>query len=404
MEEIRDYIKNLSIIDSHEHLLYPNIRKREKTGFFGLLHYFESDMVSSGLDVLLSDNAMSKSEKYDIFLRYFENTSNTTYAKLIPLFAKELYGIDKIDRTTLPELDRMVEECSQHDGWYKEVLVERANIEQAIVVDDGSFDSPDFLKPMVYLDFLMRADHIKLVNRKRAEQGKKEYGFSDYVEYVDDYCQKCIDHGIVAAKFGIPYWRDLNLHDYIFEEAKGEFDICSDRMFNFENYIFNRIINIMERHDIPVQIHTGHVEPSACVGPYSVTNGRVSDLIPVLFAHKDAAFVLLHGGFPYQEEYLSMVKNIPNAIADFSWIYIISPSKAARMLSDAIEMIPRNKIIGFGGDFMHVENTFAHAIVARETVSRVLEEKIKDGYFDIGEAKRFADMIFRENPKRIYNI
>lgn len=85
-----------------------------------------------------------------------------------------------------------------------------------------------------------------------------------------------------------------------------------------------------------------------------------------------------------------MVKNLPNAVADFSWIYIISPTKASRILAEAIEMIPKNKIIGFGEDFMHVENIFAHSIVARKIIADVLETKIKDGYLDADEAKEIA--------------
>ena len=87
-----------------------------------------------------------------------------------------------------------------------------------------------------------------------------------------------------------------------------------------------------------------------------------------------------------------------------SWLHIISPSAAHRALHEWVETVPGNKIFAFGGDYIFVEGAYAHSRIAREVVSRVLTEKVKEGYLDEKEAVNLAWRILRENPLQIYRL
>ena len=85
-------------------------------------------------------------------------------------------------------------------------------------------------------------------------------------------------------------------------------------------------------------------------------------------------------GFPYQEKLSVLAKVFANVFVDFSWMYVVSPEVSRRAMSEYLETVPSNKILGFGGDFIYAELAYAHAKMARRAVAQVLAAKVADGY------------------------
>ena len=56
---------------------------------------------------------------------------------------------------------------------------------------------------------------------------------------------------------------------------------------------------------------------------------------------------------------------------------MISPWMAANILHEFLDMIPANKILGFGGDFIIVEGTHGDSRLARQVISQVLAELVQ---------------------------
>ena len=61
-----------------------------------------------------------------------------------------------------------------------------------------------------------------------------------------------------------------------------------------------------------------------------------------------------------------LAKCFANVFIDFSWMHIVSPEVCRRALNEYLETIPFNKILGFGGDFIYAELTYAHAKMAQK--------------------------------------
>jgi predicted TIM-barrel fold metal-dependent hydrolase len=127
-------------------------------------------------------------------------------------------------------------------------------------------------------------------------------------------------------------------------------------------------------------------------------------LVNLLIEYREAKFDLFHGGYPYMGEVLALAKNFPNVYLDLCWLHIISPTAGARMLHEAIETVPANKIFAFGGDFIIPEGAYGHSVLARQVVSRVLTEKVEEGYLSDEEALHLARLILRENPASLYRL
>jgi predicted TIM-barrel fold metal-dependent hydrolase len=118
--------------------------------------------------------------------------------------------------------------------------------------------------------------------------------------------------------------------------------------------------------------------------------------------YPQAKFDLFHGGYPYCSELATLAKNLPNVYADLCWLHIISPAVTRRVLHEWIETIPAHKILGFGGDFFHVEGTYGHAQLARAITADVLADKVEEGYLKEDEAIGLMKRILYSNGKELF--
>src|SRR5210317_1126376 len=83
-QRIRDHIKNLRIVDTHEHLMNPEgIAKSSMCDFTLLLHHYADDDIKSGgmpkaeFDEKLKDTSLTVMEKWNAIKPYWENANNT---------------------------------------------------------------------------------------------------------------------------------------------------------------------------------------------------------------------------------------------------------------------------------------------------------------------------------------
>jgi len=73
-------------------------------------------------------------------------------------------------------------------------------------------------------------------------------------------------------------------------------------------------------------------------------------------------------------------------------------------MDEVIETVPRNKVIGFGGDYKAeaVEKIYGHITMAKEDMVEVLSKKIKEGYLKLNDAKSLIREWFYQNPYSLY--
>ena len=75
-----------------------------------------------------------------------------------------------------------------------------------------------------------------------------------------------------------------------------------------------------------------------------------------------------------------------------------------RVLSDWIETIPANKILGFSGDYCFVDGVYGHQLIARRNVSMALTEKMDDGLINLKQAQGLANKILHDNAKELFGL
>jgi predicted TIM-barrel fold metal-dependent hydrolase len=118
--------------------------------------------------------------------------------------------------------------------------------------------------------------------------------------------------------------------------------------------------------------------------------------------YRKGKFDLFHIGYPYTNELITMIKMYPNSYINLCWIPEISVNLYKNTLNLLIDIIPSNKIFGFGGDYLFVEGTYGAQKIARKALLEVLYKRVESKYFSFEEAVEFAEKVLNKNPKSIY--
>ncbi|MBC7189366.1 amidohydrolase family protein [Candidatus Aerophobetes bacterium] len=439
-EQVREKVEEIPIVDIHEHFIPEKERLSTPLDIFYLFpHYASSDLVSSGMPHLLLDKVRSSNlsleEKWEMFKPYWMRIKNTAYSKALLIIAKDIFGVEDINDETYRVLSQRIASIREKD-WYRKVLREMANIECCIhcYLGPGRIYAPapkieeslekidrrlesmkfppldeDLLKPVGVFDGIVGVWNLRQIRMLEQEFDKNIYTLDDLLEILDLSFEKSIKRGIVAVKTLLAYNRVLYYEKVSKFEAEKVFNRIFDHMGEglswkeakpLQDFLMHQVIQRAIEAKLPLQVHTGLQEGTGNI----ITNSHPSHLVNLFIQYPAAKFDILHASYPYTAELTAIAKNFPNVYVDLCWVYIISPYAARRILSEWIETLPSNKIFGFGGDYLMVEGAYAHAKIARDSVAKVLAEKIEEGYFSFPEAIEFARKIFKDNPVEFFNL
>jgi len=425
---IKEAVDKVRIVDTHEHLVQEKERITRKPDLFEtfLAHYASSDLVSSGMPLKelerVRDPKLPLEERWKIFKPFWENIQNTGYAMSINIAVKDLYGVDGINEKTYKKLASRMEEANK-PGLYQWILKEKSGIDVSIL--DGlsssleDFDERFFAPVTRFDDFVMARERTD-VEALAKRCGKPIHSFSDFVQALELAFEKA-SRIIVGVKIGLAYMRELRFDKVSQREAEEVFvNIYNQRLFRrrqlngrvervpeglsleetkpLQNFMVHRIIQLAEEKNLPIQIHTGLQEGNENI----ITNSNPTLLINIFREYKKARFDIFHGSYPYTGELAVLAKNFQNVYIDMCWLHIISPYRARQALAEWLDVVPWNKIFGFGGDYIFAEGVYGHSVIARENIARVLIEKVEEGYFTEEQAVRLAQKLLRDNAHEFF--
>jgi uncharacterized protein len=408
----------LAIFDTHEHLWHECDRLKRPADFALLLsHYTNWDLVSAGMspaDVADLQNLDIPAEaRWKSVAPYWQFIKTTGYGRCMLIAARDLYGIEDINEHTYQLLsERMA--TANRPGLYRTILKDQARIELA-VLDDVTTTSgqplrpePDFYKIVTRFDYIVMVSDHKALSYIEQVNGVSVHNLADLERSLEAHVERALSEGLEGIKIDLAYDRSLHFDvvsradaekafEMIFSSAQTPADQLTRKLL--QDFLFYRVIEHAAEHHLPVQIHTGllafNQNENFRTNPSLLSN--------VLNRYQEVRFDLFHGGYPYCHELAALAKNLPNVYADLCWLHIIAPGVAKQLLHELIETVPCNKILGFGGDFLHVEGAYAHSQMARAVAAEVLAEKVEDGYLKEEEALPLLKRILYQNGKDFFS-
>ncbi len=439
-DRIAAAVNQIPLVDTHEHLLSEEERNRAAVDFSYLFpHYASSDLISSGMPPALfeavrstarsvlvgrmarigwirkasplatpSPPDLSLEARWAALAPYWEHIRHTGYGTCLRIAIRDLFDVPDLTGETYWQLSAAIA-ASRRTGWYRHVLNERARIAVSIQDDYRTTVDRELFVPVMRLEHFACATTRNDLRALEADTGLAIHSLDDLVQAMHAALGRYLQEGAVGIKIGIASRRTIRFEKVPRPEAERIFT----RLFGhlgegpsweearpLQDYMFHQIIRAALERDVPVQIHTGLQEGNENI----LANSNPLLLADLFIEYRQAKFDLFHGGYPFLGEALALAKNFPNVFLDLCWLHIISPTAAARMLHEAIETVPSNKIFAFGGDFIIPEGAYGHSVLARRVVSRVLTEKVEEGYLAEDEAVRLARRILQENAAALFRL
>lgn len=158
-----------------------------------------------------------------------------------------------------------------------------------------------------------------------------------------------------------------------------------------QNHILGLVLERASAVDMPMQVHTGMA--------------NLPDSNPVLLQgtlrrYPKVRFVLLHC-YPYLSEAAYLARTFPNVYLDTAWLVLQSPGTLAKALSEWIGFVPHTKIF-LSGDATSVEEAYGAAMMNREVLASVLDDKIARGEMSLPLAQEVAHCLLHRNAAEFY--
>lgn len=419
--DLLEAFAQIPLVNTHEHIIPEEERTSSRVDFFTLAgHYAINDVISAGLagdDLSVVRNPDAPAEqRWRAFELHWQSARLTGYGQALRIAIQDIYGVDQISGTTLPEINRRIEAANQ-PGLYEEILVRRSNIAYSVLDDYWNaapvrpdprffvcarkfdrFVAPQSVADIRNLEELTDVSITDLAGLKRA---------------METSFQQSLDIGMVTVKSTLAYNREIRYAEVSERDAESSlqsllgasrtppaaFRSRVERPFRaLEDHMFHHLIGLAAAHGVPVQIHTGL---HAGNGNF-IENSKPTHLTNLFFLFPRVQFDLFHMSYPYQGEAAAIAKVFPNVHIDLCWAHIISPSASRRALHEMLDTVPSNKIFGYGGDYRYPELSYAHAKMARRNIAQVLAEKVSEGSCSGEEALELGRKLLHDNPDALF--
>ena len=420
LPELRARIAATRFIDTHEHLLEERTRlagagahRLQRCDDFALLfrHYAADDLLAAGLTPAEYDRFLAPDvepgEKWRLVEPAWQRSRHTGYLQAVTLAVADLFGERAWDTGMVERLTEQMRAAAR-PGFYRRVL-DAAGVERCQVnsIEDPLFcesDDPEVLQQdlsllrlSTQLDREYLAERSGLPARTLADwHAILDWAFATYgpravaVKSQAAYARR-LDYAAVDAATAAPLFA---------RHAAGETLAPAERKA-LEDHLMRACIERAGQYGLPVKLHCGYYAGTGRM-PLAWVSRNAADLCPLLADFPDVRFVLMHIGYPYQDEYIALAKHYPNVWIDLCWAWIINPVASVRFVKEFLPAAPASKLLTFGGDYAVVEPVVGHAAIARRGLEQALGGLVAEGWLTADEALALVEPLMRGNAEALF--
>ncbi len=422
-EKIKNAIRNVPVIDSHEHLT-PDTAKRIGLDLIDACtrQYLCHDLLSSGMPLesvsKLSDPAIPAAQKAALLFPWLDYVKTTGYGQLMQAALEQLEPGLHLTPETAAHAEALYDEYVT-DQPLKKYLQSRTKI-RCCIVDwmplDWRFDDPFYIQAYNPL-FLVIPENEARIQKLGVFTGIRIHSLMDYLQAVRHCIEKKYrEQDVRVLKLSIAYHRNLCFRHPSMEAAAREYHACMERALYyrgglsaglgfdactaFQDAVLHTILQTAEALHMTVQLHTGYMAGN--FGDFR--NGDPSTLIPVFKEYSGVCFDLFHMSYPYEKEAGLLAKMYPNVYVNLCWSHVLSPQAVVQTLTDWLQLVPLNKIIGFGADTSVGFDIPAHLELAYRNLEKVFCRLADDGIWTADDASDAAYRLLYDNPIKLYQL
>ncbi len=418
MSDLEEFIAQLPVCDVHEHHI-PELIHSSKVDLLKLFQQsyagwtqerpYPLPSETRDVDPMLSD---SPATNWDSLKPYIEESGSSMFVRNLLQGIGELYPIarDGITKSNWQELDQQVRSNHQTPDWRNTVL-RRAKIEHVItdpysnpLLDPVETFGKNYSSVVRMNAFALgwhpqSRDHNENNAHELLEgQGLSTNTFEQYLESLETLVKSMRGKNQVAIKNALAYDRFLHFDPTSRDQAKaiwGQASPSAEGQKAFGDFIVDHFCDLCAQYELPMQVH---------LGTAIIRGSNPMNLAPLIERHPKTRFLLMHLAYPWSRELLGMAFVYRNIWLDLTWAALLSPSHFKLALNEALEVLPDDSRMMFGGDNWHVEETFGTINTFKSLIGEVLQAKVVAGYFPFDHASRLASRILKDNAVDFFGL
>jgi len=413
--ELFDELSKIPCLNSHSHLYAEEERLAQDVDllvFFGHA-YPRADLVAAGMSDEVARDALTPGlpleERWRLFEPYWKAVQLTGYSQCILESIRDLFGFSELTAETVGPISEAIR-GNARPGFYREILRDRSNVALSLMnmEDLAEVDRTLFIPlPRLNRFSMIRSQgQLQAIERDyNAEIGS----LPAYVDLIRATCEQWEQAHIAGIKMSQSYHRRMDFQERDASDASKVFQALlegdyagleSEEGRLLEDYLVFECCRAATDVDLAVQFHLGMRAGNSG----GLEGSSPAPIVDLLRAFPNARFDFSHSGYPYLREGAVLAKTFANVYLDMSWIHIISPVGSRYALREWLQMVPYNKIIGFGDDLRYVETVYGHLKIARRNTALVLSEMIQDGTTSESTALDVARALFYDTPVGVYRL
>lgn len=414
---LTEFIQTLPVVDVHEHHL-PELLLQPDVGLQQLLQQSYAGWARARPYALPGESrdadpmlAASGPARWESIAHVLDHHGSNAFVRNLVAALGEIYGHGpRITRENWQALDAAIRERHRRPEGVREIL-RRAGIRRVItdVYTDPLCDARRAFGEGYRSVLRINAFACGWHPSSRDHNGNQAHAllgrlgiqagsFEEYCAGLDRVVDTLSERGQVALKNALAYDRGVDFDEpdeALARRAWGQPSPTAAERKAFGDFVVDRFCRLAGERDFPVQMH---------LGTALIRGSHPLKAAGLVERHPGTRFLLMHLAYPWSRDLLGMAFVYRNVWLDLTWAPLLSPSHFKLALHEAIEVLPDESRMMFGGDNWHAEETYGAMRAARRAIAGVLEEKVRSGYFEESDARRLAAKILHANAEAFFGI
>jgi len=415
-DDLQSFVRAEPVYDVHEHHM-PEILGDRDVGLLKLLEQSYAGWTQARPYLLPSESARelrrpaeAPASSWADIAPYLEGSGSNAFVRTLVAGMSDLYGLGGggVTKENWQALDEEIRSRHADPGWTAGVMA-RAGVER-IVTDpysnpllDARSELGESYRSVARVNALALGWHPE----SRDHNGNSAHdlsraldcdldAFDDYAAFLERFVDTLGDRNQVALKNALAYDRDLLFDEpdeTLARRAWGKESPPPEERKAFGDFAVDRLCALAGKRGVPVQMH---------LGTALIRGSHPLNAAGLVERHPGTRFLLMHLAYPWSRDLFGMAFTYRNIWLDLTWSFMLSPSHFKLALHEAIEILPDESRLMFGGDSWHAEESYGAIALARRLIGEVLREKVGAGYLDEAAARRLARKILHGNARDFF--
>jgi len=411
-ERLLDEMQGLRTVDCHSHtMLRREYEALTDRSLFSMMSYFDREINSAtGLSAgQLYEGCRTDAERWERLKPVLSRTRNVSYWRHNVVVYQRLFGLGdgELSDGNWAQVNAGIRERTAQPGWYGHVTEELCGLETQVRNVPWFEDwEPEYFTCTLRMEEAL--EQTNRPSRERLEQ-HMDVEISDLAalkaalaRVIGDYRAR----GSVGIKLAHAYRRTLHSEPVpeadaarLFARAVAGEQLTWPERKAVEDHLIFFLAECCAETGQVFQIHTG------VQGNWGwVPDSDPLHLLPLIHAFKQVKFDLFHAGYPYSRELGMLAKHAPNVWLNMAWMYVVTMEGSRQALKEWIDLVPGDRLLGFGSDVGWPEFIYGHLLMARSCLADVLAEKVERDFLSEEAATSLVHQMLRENAMALYGL